>query len=81
MKPAGCIRCGAAGAFPMHPLPRVACSECMTAWIREESCSVESVETVVGKFNGTDYAAHMERFVAELLKRTESWALAWRAAA
>ena len=81
MKPTGCIRCGAAGSFVMFPLEHVACVQCMSVWLREESCSVEIIEAVVGKFNGVDHPGHMKRFVAELLKRTEAWARAWRAAA
>jgi hypothetical protein len=76
-----CVRCDTTATRKLLPLEFFACSDCHTIWIREESCSVESVESAVGTFNGTGYAAHMKRFVAELLKRTEAWALAWRAAA
>lgn len=76
-----CVRCGTKATRLLLPLELFACGECHTAWTRDESCSVETVEAVVGKFNGKDYAAHMKRFVAELLKRTEAWALAWREAA
>ena len=71
---AGCIRCGADGRHVMFPLELVACAPCMTEWTREPTCAVEAVEAVVGKFDGTDYAAHCKRFDAELLKRTQAWA-------
>lgn len=76
-----CIRCGTKATRKLLPLKLEACTNCHGLWIADEQLSVASIETVVGKFNGTDYAAHMERFVAELLKRTEAWARAWRQAA
>lgn len=67
-----CIRCGTKATRLLLPLELEACTDCHTVWIREEE---------LWKFNGTGYREHMTRFVAELLKRTEAWALAWRAAA
>ncbi len=72
----GCVKCGAAGSYVMHPLKRVACADCYRAWIRDESCSVEAVEAAVGRFhvNATgSYSEHCARFDAELLKRTTEW--------
>lgn len=62
----------------MFPLELVACADCMTAWTREESCSVEAVEAVVGVFSNYagpgSYQEHCKRFDAELLARTMAWA-------
>ena len=69
----GCFACGASGTHVLFPLELVGCQECFLAWIREESLSVEAVETAVGTFNGTGYAAHASRFDAELMRRTRAW--------
>lgn len=76
MKIKGCIRCGAAGAYVIHPLELVACDDCYLAWIRDKSCSVDAVETAVGKFHVSNqpYSEHMERYTAELTRRTHAWA-------
>ena len=76
----GCIRCGADGRYVLYPLELVACADCMTAWTREESLCVESIEAVVGAFNGTGYAGHSKAFDAELSARTVAWAKTARSA-
>lgn len=76
-----CVRCGAKTNNVLLPLKLVACRDCETAWLREESCEVATIEKAIGAPKGEAYADWSKRFAAELLKRTEAWALAWRAAA
>lgn len=83
MKPTGCVRCGAAGSHVLHPLELVACEKCNHDWLSDPTLQHDVVSAAVGGWDhvrSERYSTYCERFDAELLKRTESWAKKARAA-